>query len=140
MNSKVKIILVYGILYIITFSSSYIENKSYFPIGILTINSIIFLTFIKFLNIEKKVVTKFLLIIMVLFIPLIIDNDYFVSAYMQNTANLIFPDIILVLCNIFTIPFIYIFDLLIKLNIIKVSFIIVPTYIFILNYINKKLL
>ncbi|MEG1204754.1 MAG: hypothetical protein RSE00_05855, partial [Clostridia bacterium] len=85
-------------------------------------------------------VSKFLIVIMLLFIPLIIDTDYFISSYMQNTVNLIFPESVLFICNLFLIPFVYIFEILFKFNIIKLSYIVIPAYIFGLNYINKKML
>lgn len=106
----------------------------------LLFNLALFILLIKYKNINKNLISKFLFIIFLLFIPLIIDIDYFVSSYTQSTPILIFPDIILFILNIILIPFIFIFEILFNLGLIKFSFIIIPLFFYILYIIIKKIL
>lgn len=144
MREKIKLLLIYlfivivTIIILITFSHNSINTIEL--ILMLLFNLALFILLIKYKNISKNLISKFLFIIFLLFIPLIIDIDYFVSSYTQSTPILIFPDIILFILNIILIPFISIFEILFNLGLIKFSFIIIPLFFYILYIIIKKIL
>lgn len=144
MREKIKLLLIYlfilivTIIILITFSHNSINTIEL--VLMLLFNLALFILLIKYKNISKNLISKFLFIIFLLFIPLIIDIDYFVSSYTQSTPILIFPDIILFILNIILIPFISIFEILFNLGLIKFSFIIIPLFFYIPYIIIKKIL
>ncbi len=143
-SEKIKLLLIYLFTLIVTIIISIIfSNQSINTIGLifmLLFNITLFIFLTKYMNISGSLISKFLFIIFLLFIPLIIDIDYFVSSYIQSTPVLIFPDIILFILNIILIPFIYIFEILFNLGVIKFSFIIIPLFFYILYIIIKKII
>lgn len=144
MKEKIKLILIYLFTLILTIIISIVfSHKSINTIGLifmLLFNIALFIFLIRYMNISKDLISKFLFIIFLLFIPLIIDIDYFISSYIQSTPTLIFPEIILIILNIILIPYVYIFDILFRLGIIEFSFIIIPLFFYILYIIIKKIL
>lgn len=144
MKEKIKLLLIYLFTLIMTIMVSIVfSHNSINIIGLIFIilfNVILFILLIKYMNINKSLISKLLFVIVLLFIPLIIDIDYFISSYIQSTPTLIFPEIILIILNIILIPYVYIFDILFRLGIIKFSFIIIPLFFYILYIIIKKIL
>ncbi|GEM_PF-1941031 len=144
MNEKIKLLLIYLFTLIMTIMISIVfRHSSIKIIGLIFIilfNITLFIFLLKHMNINKTLVSKFLFVIVLLYIPLIIDIDYFISSYIQSTPTLIFPEIILVILNIILIPYVYIFDILFRLGIIEFSFIIIPFFYYILYLIIKKIL
>lgn len=144
MKDKYKLALIYFILFIPTvllgsLLKSSLQHYNESSWIILLVNAILFLTLTKVLKINSAIVSKFLLIILVLFIILIIDKDLFYSSFTQSTPTLIFPVSFLALINLFLLPFIPIFHILYSLNIFNLSFIVIPFYIITLMFINRKL-
>lgn len=144
MKEKIKLLLIYLFTLVITIIISIVfPHKSIDIIGLILIilfNVTLFILLIKYLNINKSLISKFLFIIVLLFIPLIIDVDYFISSYIQSTPNLIFPEMILAISNIILIPYVYIFDILFRLGVIEISFIIIPLFFYMLYIVIKKIL
>lgn len=145
MKDRYKLIIIHLILFISAFGIGAITEKPYryvnkFSWVILLVNTILFLILIKHFKVKENSIIKYLLIILGIFIILIIDKDYFYSAYIQSTPNIIFPYSILILSNVITLPFVAIFDCIYILKLFNISFIIIPSYIIILMITSKKVL
>lgn len=143
-SEKIKLVLIYLFTLIVTIIISIVfSHKSISTIGLISMllfNIALFILLVKYMNISKDLISKFLFIIFLLFIPLIIDIDYFVLSYTQSTPILIFPDIVLFILNVILIPFIYIFEILFNLGVSEFSFIIIPLFLYILYIVIKKIL
>lgn len=130
MNKKLQL----SIIYLIMVATSNIVALCFTPkspkilsVGFLILlNIIVFMILVKYFNIPKPLILKFIILIGTLFIPLIIDNDYFISSYIQSTPVTFFPESILSILTILLYPYTSIFYILFKLNLSEISFIIIP--------------
>lgn len=130
MNKKLQLSIIYFIMVAISNIVALCftpELPEILSVGFLILlNIIVFMLLVKYFNIPKPLILKFIILIGTLFIPLIIDNDYFISSYIQSTPVTFFPEIILAILTILLYPYTGIFYILFKLNISKIAFIIIP--------------
>lgn len=141
MNNKFKLLITYIILILFTLVIfSFIKlsaNIQKYSIFILILNSLSFLILSKKFDIDKKIVTIFLLIILGLLLILNIDKHVFSYAYYYNT---IIPEILLPILSLMVYPFLPIFKVMAQFNILSISYFIIPLFIFILIYVSRKIL
>lgn len=144
MNKKIQLSLIYLVTVVISnivalcFFPKYPEISS---LGfVMLFNIILFLIIIKCFNIPKHLILKLIILIEILFIPLIIDSNYFISSYIQSTPTTFFPESILALLATVLYPHTNIFYILFKLNISEISFIIIPCYFLCIYAIIKRIL
>ncbi|MBU3106207.1 hypothetical protein [Clostridium gasigenes] len=149
MKDRYKLILIYFILFIQSLVLAYLfdvdgiyvraEINSIVIINI--INIIIFITLSKIFKVKSSSVTKFLLVILVLFSELIIDKEYLLSFYTQSTPQSIFPFYLLSeLISIILLPFGGIFDFLYVIGVYDLAFLIIPCFILSISLISRKIL
>lgn len=142
MKDKEKFLMIYVILLIPTLIIGKITQKPFIAVNdfawiILLFNTVVFLVSLRLFKVESQSTLFFLMYILVIFIILIMDKDYFYAAYIQSTPTCIFPKFFLNICIILTLPFTPIFEVLYTLNIFGFSAIIIPAFIGILMILSK---
>ncbi|SHH72351.1 hypothetical protein SAMN02745196_01202 [Clostridium collagenovorans DSM 3089] len=142
MKDKEKFLLIYVILIIPTLIIGMATQKPFISVNnfawiIVLFNTVVFLVSLRLFKVESQSALFFLTYILVIFIILIIDKDYFYAAYIQSTPTCIFPKVVLNICIILAVPFIPIFEVLFNLNIFSLSAIIIPAFIGILMTLSK---
>lgn len=144
MKEKIKLLLLYLLITTIThmISIMFLQDLNSIKtlICIMIVNVTILIFLMKYTSIDKVLVPKFLFLIFLLFIPLIIDNDYFLSAYIQSTPTTFFSEKILAILSIILYPHTYIFYILYRLDMLQMCFIIIPVYLYLIYSIMKKVL
>lgn len=145
MKDKEKFLLIYVILLIPTLIIGMVTQKPFISVNdfawvILLFNTVVFLVSLRLFKVESQSALFFLTYILVIFIILIIDKDYFYAAYIQSTPMCIFPKVVLDICIILALPFIPIFEVLFNLNIFSLSAIIIPAFIAILMTFSKMVI
>lgn len=142
MNKKIQLPLIFLCTSITTIIITLIflpkEPSVLSLVCLILFNNILFILIIRHCDIDKHLITKFFFLIAALFIPLIIDNDYFYSSYIQSTPITFFSESILAFLSIILYPHTCIFYILYKLDIFEMVFIVIPCYIFLIYVITRK--
>lgn len=119
LKNRFKLITIYIFIYLISIVGSlffdvketYHTNESAVVVVIISLLTFIILS--KVWKIERISIINFLIVILILCLPMVIDIEYITSFFYQSTPNpTIFPEIIIIVDSILFIPFVMMLDIM----------------------------